>query len=280
MFIKQGYFIKIKGIGILFSQPQNGIKNLDFFLPITPIKIVASTNVWGDIAYQIAGDIAQVDALIYDQNQDPHSFEASARDQLLIENADIVIMNCYAPLFTRVEPNGAGSNWKTDLIGYNSVKSYGSPSYYVQNMFANARGDTVLPEIMVPLVATKRELDILKAAIDKQAQDVFKEQGASIEYMVGTMIELPRAALRAADIAQTASFFSFGTNDLTQTTFGLSRDDSGSFLDAYQGAGILEHDPFVTLDQDGVGELVSIAVERGRKARPDIKLGKIGRAHV
>jgi pyruvate, orthophosphate dikinase len=137
-------------------------------------------------------------------------------------------------------------------------------------------GDAVLPEIMVPLVATKKELDILKAAIDKQAADVFKEQGVSVEYLVGTMIELPRAALRAGEIAATATFFSFGTNDLTQTTFGLSRDDAGSFLDTYQGAGILENDPFVTLDQDGVGELVSLAVERGRKARPDIKLGICG----
>jgi len=97
-----------------------------------------------------------------------------------------------------------------------------------------------------------------------------------VEYLVGTMIELPRAALRAADIAESAAFFSFGTNDLTQTTFGISRDDAASFLDAYVGQGILPKDPFVSLDTEGVGELVEIAAERGRKTRPDIKLGICG----
>ncbi|MFM2045836.1 MAG: hypothetical protein RLY86_4412 [Pseudomonadota bacterium] len=137
-------------------------------------------------------------------------------------------------------------------------------------------GATVIPEIMIPLVGTKKELDILKAVIDRVAGEVAGATGRKIDYLVGTMIELPRAALQAARIAETAEFFSFGTNDLTQTTFGISRDDAGAFLPDYQRAGILEHDPFVTLDTDGVGELVGIAAERGRKTRPDIKLGICG----
>ncbi|MEA1674379.1 pyruvate, phosphate dikinase [Nitrospirillum sp. BR 11163] len=137
-------------------------------------------------------------------------------------------------------------------------------------------GQTVIPEIMIPLVGTKKELDILKAVIDRVAGEVKQSSGVRIDYLVGTMIELPRAALRAAEIAQSAEFFSFGTNDLTQTTFGISRDDAASFLPDYQRAGIFEHDPFVTLDTEGVGELVSIAAERGRKTRPEIKLGICG----
>ncbi len=137
-------------------------------------------------------------------------------------------------------------------------------------------GTPVTAEIMVPLVATKRELDLVKARIDAMAQAVGKETGVTIPYHVGTMIELPRAALRAGEIAQTAEFFSFGTNDLTQTTFGISRDDAGSFLGTYVAKGILQHDPFVTLDVDGVGELVALAAERGRKTRENIKLGICG----
>jgi pyruvate,orthophosphate dikinase len=137
-------------------------------------------------------------------------------------------------------------------------------------------GETVIPEIMIPLVGTKKELDILKAVIDRVAADISSREGRDIAYQVGTMIELPRAALRGGEIAETAEFFSFGTNDLTQTTFGLSRDDSSSFLPAYQRAGILEHDPFVTLDTVGVGELIQIATERGRKTRPTLKLGICG----
>jgi pyruvate,orthophosphate dikinase len=135
-------------------------------------------------------------------------------------------------------------------------------------------GETVIPEIMIPLVATKKEVDILKAVIDRVAAEVGK--GKTIAYQVGTMIELPRAALMADEIAETAEFFSFGTNDLTQTTFGLSRDDAGSFLPAYQRAGILENDPFVTLDTAGVGKLIRMAAEAGRKTRPKIKLGICG----
>ena len=137
-------------------------------------------------------------------------------------------------------------------------------------------GEPVEAEIMIPLVATKRELDLMKEVVDKVAAEVSSAAGTRLPYLVGTMIEPPRAALRAGDIAETAEFFSFGTNDLTQTTFGLSRDDSASFLEKYQQRGIFEHDPFVSLDVDGVGELVTIAAERGRKTRPGIKLGICG----
>jgi pyruvate, orthophosphate dikinase len=137
-------------------------------------------------------------------------------------------------------------------------------------------GDTVEPEIMIPLVATKKELDILKEMIDRLGAEVMHETGSKVPYLVGTMIELPRAVLRAGEIAETAEFFSFGTNDLTQTCFGLSRDDAGSFLGAYQKAGILEHDPFMTIDRDGVGELMQIGAERGRRTRKGLKLGICG----
>ncbi len=137
-------------------------------------------------------------------------------------------------------------------------------------------GATVIPEVMIPLAFSREELETLRARIVAVAAAVEKERGAKLDYMVGTMIELPRAALQAEEIAKAAEFFSFGTNDLTQTTFGISRDDATSFLPAYQSGGIVEHDPFVTLDQDGVGELVRMACDRGRKARPDIKLGICG----
>jgi len=137
-------------------------------------------------------------------------------------------------------------------------------------------GTPVTPEVMIPIVATRTEVDILKAVIDRVAAEVKQASGQDFAYSVGTMIELPRAALRAGEIAETAEFFSFGTNDLTQTTLGISRDDAGSFLPDYERAGIIEHDPFATLDQDGVGELVRIGAERGRKTRPGIKLGICG----
>ena len=133
-----------------------------------------------------------------------------------------------------------------------------------------------VPEVMIPLVGTRKELDILKAVVDAAAEAVFSETETILDYLVGTMIELPRAALRAGQIAETAEFFSFGTNDLTQTTLGISRDDAGRFLTAYEEQGIYEKDPFVTIDQDGVGELVKLAAERGRDTRPDIKLGICG----
>jgi pyruvate,orthophosphate dikinase len=137
-------------------------------------------------------------------------------------------------------------------------------------------GKPVVPEVMVPLIATRAEFDLVKAGIDAAARAVKEETGVDVDYQVGTMIELPRACLKADEIAQTAEFFSFGTNDLTQTAFGISRDDAASFLGVYTAKGILAVDPFVTLDREGVGELVRIAVERGRKVRPDIKLGICG----
>jgi pyruvate,orthophosphate dikinase len=141
---------------------------------------------------------------------------------------------------------------------------------------AAQHGEAIVPEIMIPLVATRRELAILRDLIGKVADSVFAEKGSSLEYLVGTMIELPRAALMAGDIAEDAMFFSFGTNDLTQTTLGLSRDDANRFLGVYVEKGIFPRDPFVTLDIDGVGQLVSLAAERGRATRPDIKLGICG----
>ena len=136
-------------------------------------------------------------------------------------------------------------------------------------------GAAVVPEIMIPLIATPEELDILKTCVAEVADAVGRETGTEPAYLLGTMIELPRAALMAGAIARSAEFFSFGTNDLTQTTYGISRDDA-RFLDTYVRQGIIERDPFVTLDRDGVGELVEIAVARGRASRPDIKLGICG----
>jgi pyruvate,orthophosphate dikinase len=137
-------------------------------------------------------------------------------------------------------------------------------------------GAPVVPEVMVPLITTKAEFDIIKARIDAMAEAVMAETKSKIEYQVGTMIELPRACLRAEEIAETAEFFSFGTNDLTQTAFGISRDDAAIFLNTYLAKGIIPIDPFVSIDRGGVGELVRIGVERGRKSRPDIKLGICG----
>jgi len=137
-------------------------------------------------------------------------------------------------------------------------------------------GKPVGLEVMVPLIATKTEFDLVKARIDASAQSVFKETGVKLAYQTGTMIELPRACLMAGDIAKTAEFFSFGTNDLTQTTYGISRDDAASFLGTYVAKGILEIDPFVSVDPDGVGELVKIGVQRGRKVRPGLKMGICG----
>eukprot|EP00444_Apocalathium_aciculiferum_P038451 CAMPEP_0183484350 /NCGR_PEP_ID=MMETSP0370-20130417/178876_1 /TAXON_ID=268820 /ORGANISM="Peridinium aciculiferum, Strain PAER-2" /LENGTH=903 /DNA_ID=CAMNT_0025677641 /DNA_START=106 /DNA_END=2817 /DNA_ORIENTATION=+ len=137
-------------------------------------------------------------------------------------------------------------------------------------------GRPPIAEVMVPLVATMQELEMLKKVIERTAEDVQKECGVKLNYRIGTMIELPRACLQAGALAKEAEFFSFGTNDLTQTTYGLSRDDAGNFLPEYKAQGIFEQDPFVSLDQEGVGELIRIAVERGRATRPDIKLGICG----
>lgn len=143
-------------------------------------------------------------------------------------------------------------------------------------IFEAAVKTNAIPEIMIPLVATQQELSILKKAIIEVAEEVFKETGKTVDYKIGTMIELPRAALMAGDIAQDAEFFSFGTNDLTQTTLGLSRDDAGKFMNEYIQQGIFEKDPFTTLDKDGVGQLITLACERGRAARKGIKLGICG----
>ena len=141
---------------------------------------------------------------------------------------------------------------------------------------AEDTGESVKLEVMVPLIATKTELDILKGVIDRVAGEVAQEKGKRPEYIVGTMIELPRAALRAGEIAEAAEFFSFGTNDLTQTVYGLSRDDAASFIPTYERAGILPHDPFASIDVDGVGELILLAAERGRTTRSELKLGICG----
>jgi pyruvate, orthophosphate dikinase len=137
-------------------------------------------------------------------------------------------------------------------------------------------GITVTPEIMIPLVGLVKELRDQKVVVERTAEQVMKEQGVRIEYLVGTMIEVPRGALTADEIAREAEFFSFGTNDLTQLAFGFSRDDIGKFLRVYQDKKILDRDPFATFDAEGVGPLVQIGVEKGRQTRPDIKLGICG----
>lgn len=141
---------------------------------------------------------------------------------------------------------------------------------------AEKSGAAPVPEVMIPLVATKRELELMKAVVDKAAQAVFAEKGRTLDYLVGTMIELPRAALMAGEIAEVGAFFSFGTNDLTQTTLGVSRDDASRFLTTYVEKGIYAKDPFVSLDVEGVGQLIALAAERGRATRGDIKLGICG----
>jgi len=143
-------------------------------------------------------------------------------------------------------------------------------------LVAEKSGAAPIPEVMIPLVATRRELELMKIVVDKAAEAVFAEKGRRIEYLVGTMIELPRAALRAGEIAEVGEFFSFGTNDLTQTTLGVSRDDAARFLTTYVEKGIYARDPFVSIDVEGVGELIALAAERGRATRSGIKLGICG----
>src|SRR5690606_26034675 len=140
----------------------------------------------------------------------------------------------------------------------------------------NEKGYNIVPEIMIPLVGEKRELQYVKEVVVETAEAVKKEMGSDIEYLVGTMIEIPRACLLADEIAEEAEFFSFGTNDLTQMTFGFSRDDAGKFLDSYYKTKIYESDPFARLDQDGVGQLVKMAAEKGRTTKPNLKLGICG----
>jgi len=137
-------------------------------------------------------------------------------------------------------------------------------------------GKSVVPEVMIPLIVDRPEFDMLKAFVDAAAKAVESEKGIELSYLVGTMIELPRACLKADTIAETAEFFSFGTNDLTQTTYGFSRDDAAPFLEVYQSKGVMPVDPFMSIDVDGVGELVRMGCEKGRRVRPDIKLGICG----
>jgi pyruvate,orthophosphate dikinase len=137
-------------------------------------------------------------------------------------------------------------------------------------------GLTVVPEIMIPLVGHVKELRDQKAVVDRVAAETMKAQGVTLKYLVGTMIEVPRGALTADQVAQEAQFFSFGTNDLTQMTFGFSRDDVGKFLRIYQEKKILDRDPFASIDVEGVGSVVRTGVELGRKTRPDLKLGICG----
>lgn len=161
-------------------------------------------------------------------------------------------------------------------IAYPEIPEMQARAIFEAAANAQKRGLTVLPEVMVPLVSTRQELENTKAIIEDQARDVQERTGETLTYMIGTMIELPRAALRADEIAKAAEFFSFGTNDLTQTALGISRDDAGMFLPDYVDQGIFEKDPFVSIDEAGVGELVKIAVQRGRETRADIKLGICG----
>ncbi|MFN5608347.1 MAG: putative PEP-binding protein, partial [Holosporales bacterium] len=148
--------------------------------------------------------------------------------------------------------------------------------FEAQQIVRKETGQNIIPQIMIPLLHGKPEMVLLEKQVASIVADVEAEHQAKLPYILGTMIELPRAALKAGEIAEHAAFFSFGTNDLTQTTLGLSRDDAASFLGKYQELGLLEHDPFVTLDIGGVGELIKIASERGRAARPDIKIGICG----
>jgi pyruvate,orthophosphate dikinase len=141
---------------------------------------------------------------------------------------------------------------------------------------AKETGRAPVPEVMIPLVGTTRELEITRAQVEKIAKAVFEESGTTLDYSVGTMIELPRACILADQIAERADFFSFGTNDLTQTVFGLSRDDAGKFLPSYVEQGVLGKDPFVSLDVEGVGAMVRMAVEGGRRTKPGLKLGICG----
>ena len=161
-------------------------------------------------------------------------------------------------------------------ISYPEIYEMQARAIFLATVDMAKKGKDITPEIMIPLVATKKELVILKTMIDRIADEVSKASGVKLKYLVGTMIELPRAALRAGELAESAEFFSFGTNDLTQTTFGLSRDDAATFLPDYFKENIFEHDPFATLDQEGVGELIQIACVRGRKTRKNLKLGICG----
>src|SRR5690606_9829087 len=161
-------------------------------------------------------------------------------------------------------------------IGYPEISAMQARAVFEAAAIVQKEGIKVKPEIMIPLVGFKRELDLQIEVVHQAAREVQAERKVKLNYMVGTMIEIPRGALTADEIAESAEFFSFGTNDLTQTGLGMSRDDSGSFLGQYTELEILKKNPFATIDQTGVGQLVEIAVERGRRTRPNIKLGICG----
>jgi pyruvate,orthophosphate dikinase len=163
------------------------------------------------------------------------------------------------------------------LISYPEIAEMQSRAIFEAATEIHRRtGKAPIPEVMVPLVASRNELDRVKERIVAVAEQVAKETGVAITYSVGTMIELPRAALRAAEIAQSADFFSFGTNDLTQTTFGISRDDAARFIGEYTSKGVFKTDPFISLDVEGVGELIRVGTERGRSVKPGLKAGICG----
>jgi pyruvate, orthophosphate dikinase len=161
-------------------------------------------------------------------------------------------------------------------ITYPEITEMQARAIFEAAVAVSKSGIKVKPEVMIPLIATVKEMENQAAIVNRVAQEVFKEKGKKIDYLVGTMIELPRAALVADEIAKEAQFFSFGTNDLTQTTFGFSRDDVNKILPTYISEGILKQDPFAVLDREGVGQLVKMATERGRKTRPDLKVGICG----
>lgn len=161
-------------------------------------------------------------------------------------------------------------------ITYPEIYEMQAQAIFEAALEVSKSGDTIVPEIMIPLVVAKDELKRLTTLVDHTAEAVFTKAGKKVDYINGTMIELPRAALMAHDIAEEAKFFSFGTNDLTQTTLGMSRDDAGSFLPTYVEKGLFVKDPFVSIDQDGVGQLIRIAADKGRATRADIKLGICG----
>jgi len=161
-------------------------------------------------------------------------------------------------------------------IVYSEISEMQARAVFEAAVEVQKSGVKVNPEIMIPLVGFKKELDLQVEVVHRVAQEVIKEKKVKLNYLVGTMIEVPRGALTADEIAQTAEFFSFGTNDLTQTTLGMSRDDSGSFLGPYQELEIVKKNPFATVDQSGVGQLMEVAVAKGQKTRPDIKLGICG----
>jgi pyruvate,orthophosphate dikinase len=161
-------------------------------------------------------------------------------------------------------------------IVYPEISAMQARAIFEAAIEVQKEGIKVKPEIMIPLVGFQKELELQTALVRKVGAEVAKEKGVKLNFLVGTMIEIPRACVVADEIAKEAEFFSFGTNDLTQTTLGMSRDDSGSFLPAYQGLEIIKQNPFATVDMIGVGGLMKIAVEKGRKSRPDIKLGICG----